>query len=38
MSDLTYECEDCGRDGFTSLRAALLCTCARFDQNGRERN
>ena len=32
-----YVCEDCGRDDFNSLRAAMLCPCDRYDQNGRER-
>lgn len=29
-----YACEDCGRDDFNSIRAALLCNCDRFDRNG----
>lgn len=31
-----WECADCGRDDFTSLRAAMLCPCDRYDINGYE--
>ena len=35
MSD--FECPDCGRDDFNSLRAAMLCPCDRYDENGYEK-
>ncbi len=32
-----FECPDCGRDDFNSLRAAMLCLCDRYDRHGYHR-
>lgn len=32
MSDLTYECDDCGRSDWCSLAAMMQCPCKRRDE------
>ena len=31
--DSEYVCNDCGRDDFNSLKAAMLCPCNRFEEH-----